>query len=440
MTKTWLELGVPKNIISGLVSRGIEAPFPVQEATLPDALAGHDICGKAPTGSGKTLAFGIAIAVKVTKSRPGRPTGLVLVPTRELAAQVAKEISLLCGGSDIRVSAVYGGAGYGPQVKAARASSIVVATPGRLEDLIKRRDLDLGAVAVAVIDEADRMADMGFMPAVKRIMRAVTTNRQTLLFSATLDGDIDMLIREFQNSPKRHAVATAENAGEIDHLFWNVSRDNRTKVLAEIATQYERAIVFCRTKHGSDRLAGNLESLGVETCVIHGNRSQAQRERALEQFRRGKATVMVATDVAARGIHIDAVPVVVHFDLPEDPKDYIHRSGRTGRAGAEGLAVSFASSSDTRLVTDIEKLTKQKFEKEIRYWIIETKGQVHDGVLQKDAAIVDWCRRVSKVGSDKWGYIHVDQSWWNGKSLASFEDVVVGVEKNQKDQGLTGLF
>jgi superfamily II DNA/RNA helicase len=353
MTKTWLELGVPKNIISGLVARGIEAPFPVQEATLPDALAGHDICGKAPTGSGKTLAFGIAIAVKVTKSRPGRPTGLVLVPTRELAAQVAKEISLLCGGSDIRVSAVYGGAGYGPQVKAARASSIVVATPGRLEDLIKRRDLDLGAVAVAVIDEADRMADMGFMPAVKRIMRAVTTNRQTLLFSATLDGDIDMLIREFQNSPKRHAVATAENAGEIDHLFWNVSRDNRTKVLAEIATQYERAIVFCRTKHGSDRLAGNLESMGINTCVIHGNRSQAQREKALEQFRRGKATVMVATDVAARGIHIDAVPVVVHFDMPEDPKDYIHRSGRTGRAGMKGTVISLIDKSMRRTTTSL---------------------------------------------------------------------------------------
>jgi superfamily II DNA/RNA helicase len=353
MTKTWLELGVPKNIISGLVSRGIEAPFPVQEATLPDALAGNDICGKAPTGSGKTLAFGIAIAVKVTKSRPGRPTGLVLVPTRELAAQVAKEISLLCGGSDIRVSAVYGGAGYGPQVKAARASSIVVATPGRLEDLIKRRDLDLGAVAVAVIDEADRMADMGFMPAVKRIMRAVTTNRQTLLFSATLDGDIDMLIREFQNSPKRHAVATAENAGEIDHLFWNVSRDNRTKVLAEIATQYERAIVFCRTKHGSDRLAGNLESMGINTCVIHGNRSQAQREKALEQFRRGKATVMVATDVAARGIHIDAVPVVVHFDMPEDPKDYIHRSGRTGRAGMKGTVISLIDKSMRRSTTSL---------------------------------------------------------------------------------------
>ena len=353
MTKTWTELGVPKNIISGLVARGIESPFPVQEATLPDALAGHDICGKAPTGSGKTLAFGIAIATKVTKSRPGRPTGLVLVPTRELAAQVAKEISLLCGGSDIRVSAVYGGAGYGPQVKAARASSIVVATPGRLEDLIKRRDLDLGAVAVAVIDEADRMADMGFMPAVKRIMRAVTTNRQTLLFSATLDGDIDTLIREFQNNPKRHAVATAENAGEIDHLFWNVSRDNRTKVLAEIATQYELAIVFCRTKHGSDRLAGNLESLGINTCVIHGNRSQAQREKALEQFRRGKATVMVATDVAARGIHIDAVPVVVHFDMPEDPKDYIHRSGRTGRAGMKGTVISLIDKSMRRTTASL---------------------------------------------------------------------------------------
>lgn len=353
MTKTWSELGVPKNIISGLVARGIETPFPVQEATLPDALAGNDICGKAPTGSGKTLAFGIAIAVKVTKSRPGRPTGLVLVPTRELAAQVAKEISLLCGGSDIRVSAVYGGAGYGPQVKAARASSIVVATPGRLEDLIKRRDLDLGAVAVAVIDEADRMADMGFMPSVKRIMRSVTTNRQTLLFSATLDGDVDMLIREFQNSPKRHAVATAENAGEIDHLFWNVSRDNRTKVLAEIATQYERAIVFCRTKHGSDRLAGNLESMGINTCVIHGNRSQAQREKALEQFRRGKATVMVATDVAARGIHIDAVPVVVHFDMPEDPKDYIHRSGRTGRAGMRGTVISLIDKSMRRTTTSL---------------------------------------------------------------------------------------
>ena len=355
MSTSWSALGVPERIVAGLLARDITSPFPVQAATLPDALQGHDICGKAPTGSGKTLAFGIALALKVEKSKPGRPQGLVLVPTRELAAQVAKEVSMLCSGSDIRVAAVYGGAGYGPQVKAARAASIVVATPGRLEDLIKRRDLDLGAVALAVIDEADRMADMGFMPAVKRIMRAVSKNRQTLLFSATLDGDVDALIKEFQNAPKRHQIAAAENAGEIDHLFWNVGREDRTRMVAEIATHYERAIVFCRTKHGSDRLAKNLDSMGMSTCVIHGNRSQAQREKALEQFRRGKATVMVATYVAARGIHIDAVPVVIHFDLPEDPKDYIHRSGRTGRAGQKGVVISLIDKSMRRSTGQLTK-------------------------------------------------------------------------------------
>jgi superfamily II DNA/RNA helicase len=355
MSTSWSTLGVPERIVAGLLARDITSPFPVQTATLPDALQGHDICGKAPTGSGKTLAFGIALALKVEKSKPGRPQGLVLVPTRELAAQVAKEVSMLCSGSDIRVAAVYGGAGYGPQVKAARAASIVVATPGRLEDLIKRRDLDLGAVALAVIDEADRMADMGFMPAVKRIMRAVSKSRQTLLFSATLDGDVDALIKEFQNSPKKHQIAAAENAGEIDHLFWNVGREDRTRMVSEIATHYERAIVFCRTKHGSDRLAKNLDSMGMSTCVIHGNRSQAQREKALEQFRRGKATVMVATDVAARGIHIDAVPVVIHFDLPEDPKDYIHRSGRTGRAGQKGVVISLIDKSMRRSTGQLTK-------------------------------------------------------------------------------------
>ena len=355
MTKSWTALGVPERIVAGLLKRGIAEPFPVQAATIPESLMGLDICGKAPTGSGKTLAFGIALAVKVVKSKPGRPHGLVLVPTRELAAQVAKEVAMLCAGGGITVAAVYGGAGYGPQVKAARAASIVVATPGRLEDLMKRRDLDLGAVAIVVIDEADRMADMGFMPAVKRIMRTIPGGRQTLLFSATLDGDVDNLIREFQRDPKKHQVAAAENGGEIEHLFWNVNRDERTRMVSEIANHYERAIVFCRTKHGSDRFAGNLESLGVETCVIHGNRSQAQRERALEQFRRGKATVMVATDVAARGIHIDAVPVVVHFDLPEDPKDYIHRSGRTGRAGEKGVVISFVDKSIRRSTTQLTK-------------------------------------------------------------------------------------
>ena len=346
---SFADLGVAASLVESLKERGIVAPTEIQALVVRDGMAGKDIIGRAPTGSGKTIAFGLVMVAALRDApRASRgPAGLILVPTRELADQVGDELALLLG--DRRsVAVVVGGVAYDRQVRSAAKAAVVVATPGRLEDLLARRDIALGAVRVAVVDEADRMADMGFLQAVQRILALCPGNRQTLLFSATLDGDIDTLIREFQNSPKRHVVATAENAGEIDHLFWNVSRDNRTKVLAEIATQYERAIVFCRTKHGSDRLAGNLEAMGINTCVIHGNRSQAQREKALEQFRRGKATVMVATDVAARGIHIDAVPVVVHFDMPEDPKDYIHRSGRTGRAGMKGTVISLIDKSMRR--------------------------------------------------------------------------------------------
>lgn len=355
MSATFIGLGVPERVAAGLSRRGIEKPFPVQTATLPDALAGHDICGRAPTGSGKTLAFGLALALRLKRAKPGRPTGLVLVPTRELASQVALEISLLSAGSEIRVAAVYGGAGYGPQVKAARAASIVVATPGRLEDLIDRRDLNLGDVSMAVLDEADRMADMGFMPAVKRIMAMIPKNRQTLLFSATLDGDVNTVIRDYQHNPKRHEIAPKDGVADTDHMFWNVTRDNRVDVVADIAVHFQRVILFCRTKHGCDRVARQLEGLGVRSCIIHGNRSQAQRERALQQFREGRASVMVATDVAARGIHIDAVPVVVHFDPPEDPKDYIHRSGRTGRAGLKGVVISLVDKSQRRAVSLLTK-------------------------------------------------------------------------------------
>jgi superfamily II DNA/RNA helicase len=351
----WVGLGVPVAIASGLVARGIRAPFPIQAATLPDALAGRDICGKAPTGSGKTLAFGIAMAVNVRAAKPGRPRGLVLLPTRELALQVATEIAMLTKGSPIHVAAVYGGAGYGPQVKKARAASILVATPGRLEDLIERRDVHLGDVDVAVIDEADRMADMGFLPAVKRIMRAVRPERQTLLFSATLDGDINALIKEFQKDPARHEVQRDEEALEIDHEFWEVLRDERTKRTAQIIERFESGIVFCRTKHGCDRVARNLETFGLTTAVIHGNKSQAQRERSLQQFKQGKASVLVATDVAARGIHVDAVPCVVHFDLPEDPKDYVHRSGRTGRAGMKGHVFALVERSQRRAVAQMAR-------------------------------------------------------------------------------------
>jgi superfamily II DNA/RNA helicase len=353
--RPWIDLGVPEIIAKGLLAREILSPFPIQEATLPDALAGHDICGKAPTGSGKTLAFGIALAINVKPCKAGRPRGLVLVPTRELALQVASEVAQLTKGSSIAVAAVYGGAGYGPQVKKARAAAILVATPGRLEDLIDRRDIHLGDVDVAVIDEADRMADMGFLPAVKRIMRMVLPERQTLLFSATLDGDISALIKEFQRDPKRHEVHRDEDALEIDHEFWAVTRDERTKRTAQIIRRFESGIVFCRTKHGCDRVAKNLETLGLTTSVIHGNKSQAQRERSLQQFKQGKAEVLVATDVAARGIHVDAVPCVVHFDLPEDPKDYVHRSGRTGRAGMKGHVFSLVDRSQRRAVVQMAK-------------------------------------------------------------------------------------
>lgn len=361
-TAEWTALGVPATIAEGLVTRGILAPFPIQAATLPDAVAGRDICGKAPTGSGKTLAFGIAMAMNVSAGKAGRPRGLVLLPTRELALQVAEELAMLTRNSSHKVAAVYGGAGYGPQVKKARAASIIVATPGRLEDLIDRRDINLGDVDIAVIDEADRMADMGFLPAVKRIMRMVRPERQTLLFSATLDGDISALIREFQKYPVRHEVQRDDSALEIDHEFWAVTRDERTMRTAQIIRRFESGIVFCRTKHGCDRVAKNLESLGLTTSVIHGNKSQAQREKALQQFKQGRAEVLVATDVAARGIHVDAVPCVVHFDLPEDPKDYVHRSGRTGRAGMKGHVFSLVERSQRRAVVQMAKAVKVEAE------------------------------------------------------------------------------
>ena len=351
----WISLGVPSRIADMLLARGIAEPFPIQSATLPDALAGRDVCGKAPTGSGKTLAFGLAIATRVKPGKSGRPRGLILVPTRELALQVAQELMQLTKGSSIGVAAVYGGAGYGPQVKKARAATIIVATPGRLEDLIDRRDIALTDVDIAVIDEADRMADMGFLPAVKRLMKAVRSDRQTLLFSATLDGDISSLIRDFQRDPVRHEVVRDEGALEIDHEFWAVTRDERTTRTAQLIRQFESGIVFCRTKHGCDRVARSLNALGLETAVIHGNKSQAQRERALQDFKQGRASVLVATDVAARGIHVDAVPCVVHFDLPEDPKDYVHRSGRTGRAGMKGHVFSLVERSQRRAVAQMAK-------------------------------------------------------------------------------------
>ncbi len=353
--KTFLELGVPTKFAEKLAARGISTPFEIQAAALPDGLNGHDVCGKAPTGSGKTIAFGLVLAVRLQKSKPGQPGGLVLVPTRELAIQVAKEIGLLCDGTDLRVASVYGGAGYGPQVKAVRGASIIVATPGRLEDLLERRDMSLSAVSIAVLDEADRMSDMGFLPAVRRLLRALPKPRQVLLFSATLDGDISQVVKEFQRDPKRHESQTDADEPDIEHKFWMVSRNDRVETIAQLVNNYERIILFCRTKHGCDRLAKQLDNSGVRSSIIHGNKSQAQRERSLEEFRRGRSNVLVATDVAARGIHIDDVPCVVHFDPPADHKDYIHRSGRTGRAGSKGVVISMVESSQKRTVNKLAR-------------------------------------------------------------------------------------
>ena len=324
------------------------APTDIQALTIPDGLAGRDVCGKAPTGSGKTIAFGAVLVSRLQRAEPSRPTGLVLVPTRELAQQVRDEINLLDVTRRLRVTAVFGGAGYGPQVQKVSRASIVVATPGRLEDLLARRDIDLRAVRIAVLDEADRMADMGFLPAVRKILDRLAPTRQVMLYSATLDGAVNELITRYQRDPVTHDASTPEAEPDIEHVFEVVPKDRRLGRVADLLDEHSQLILFCRTKHGSDRVARNLENSGALCAVIHGNRSQAQRERALADFKSGRARILVATDVAARGIHIDDVPCVVHWDPPDDPKDYVHRSGRTGRAGARGVVVSLVDPSQRR--------------------------------------------------------------------------------------------
>ncbi len=341
MSISFADLGVSEDLVRRLESRGILEPFPIQEASLPDALAGRDIVGKAPTGSGKTLAFGLALIARTPKASPRRPTGLVLVPTRELAAQVQKELSYLTPDRGRRVLCIYGGTSYNVARKAlSMGVDIVVACPGRLEDMLEQRALDLSNVETVVIDEADRMADMGFLPAVRRIVGQSASNRHVMLFSATMGPDVQSLVREFTRDAIVHDVVGNEAPSEVDHFFWRVARDNRSQITADIADQYERAIVFTRTKHGADRLARQLEDRGVSAVPIHGDRTQAQRERALKSVKSGQIRVLVATDVAARGIHIDALPCVVHFDPPVQATDYLHRSGRTGRAGATGVVIS----------------------------------------------------------------------------------------------------
>ena len=352
MSTTFADLGVPAEIHRALSARGITEAFPIQVATIPDGLAGRDLCGKAPTGSGKTIAFGIPMVARVKRAAPKRPKGLVLAPTRELALQVADEIRAL---GDLRVLAVYGGAGIEPQLKKLREGvDIVVACPGRLLDVIDRKACSLRDVSFVVIDEADRMADMGFLPDVRRILDQTAAQRQTLLFSATLDGAVDSLVKQYQTDPVVHEMED-DDGGDVTHHFWTVERPERAAVTAQIVAHAGPTVVFSRTRHGADRIARQLDKLGVSAAAIHGNRSQGQRERALNAFHRGEIKALVATDVAARGIHVEGVTCVVHFDIPADHKDYVHRSGRTGRAGQDGTVVALVAASQRK---DANKLVR----------------------------------------------------------------------------------
>ncbi len=364
---TFTHFGVPRDVTDALARRGITTPFPIQQATLEEALAGRDLCGRAPAGSGKTLAFCIPLAVNARQGLPRRPGALVLVPTRELAAQVAQELRPLAQVRGRSVATFYGGTSVQRDQQRLRSGvDIAIACPGRLADLVRRGDVNLGDVRVVVIDEADRMADMGFLPEVTRLLDATPVERQTLLFSATLDGDVDVLVRRYQRNPVRHEPATPKEVhGDVRHFFWHARGEERAGIARDIVRTVAPAIVFTRTKHAAERLAKQLNRHGVRAAAIHGNRSQNQRERALADFSKGSVSALVATDVAARGIHVDNVGVVVHFDPPATDKDYVHRSGRTGRAGADGVVVTLVTPEKVRDVKGLQRALAmgQKVEK-----------------------------------------------------------------------------
>ena len=355
---SFAELGVDPAICAALEEQGIHAPFAIQAMTVVDALAGRDVCGKAKTGSGKTLAFVVPLLQRTMASpatEPGRPRALVLVPTRELAVQVSEVFEPLAEAAGLRVVAVYGGADIERQVKKLRRGvDIIIATPGRLIDLGDRGELSVADIETLVLDEADRMADMGFMPQVEWVLRRLEREHQTLLFSATLDGAVDRLVSRYLTDPVLHEVASDSTTVEaMEHRFLAVHQMDRVKVCAAVCRSADKALVFVRTKHGADRLVEQLEKEGVRAGAIHGDLRQANRERTLKDFTEGKLHVLVATDVAARGLHIDAVDIVVHFDPPEDHKAYLHRSGRTARAGSAGLVVSLVQWNQ---VLEIERI------------------------------------------------------------------------------------
>jgi superfamily II DNA/RNA helicase len=343
------ELGLKPEIVKTLDKLGIATPFPIQAMTIADALAGRDICGKAKTGSGKTLAFGLPVIQMTTTARKRRPRALILVPTRELANQVADALTPFAAACELWVTAIYGGASMVRQIKALHAGvDVVIATPGRLNDLLERKEMSVADVTMVVLDEADQMADMGFLPQVRQILDQIDGEHQTLLFSATLDGSIGELVKRYQHDPVTHQVASeTDTVDTLDQRFIGVERPEKVRVAAQICDASDRTIVFVRTKHGADNLARQLGACGVNAQPIHGGLNQNRRERTLQDFASGRAPVLVATNVAARGIHVDGIDTVLHFDLPEDGKTYLHRSGRTARAGSDGLVVTLVSPEET---------------------------------------------------------------------------------------------
>jgi superfamily II DNA/RNA helicase len=350
---TFRELGLAVRLVEALASRGIDVPFAIQARALPDALAGRDVLGRAQTGSGKTLAFGLPMLTRLAgagRLHDKAPRGLVLVPTRELARQVAEVLAPLGRALGVSVTTVYGGAPIGRQIEAIRRGvDIVVATPGRLIDLLERGAVTLADIDITVLDEADHMADLGFLPAVTRILDATPPGRQRMLFSATLDRGVAQLVHAYLSEPAVHAAPPeALDGGAAEHRVLVLSAQDKVEVAAEIAGRPARTLFFVRTKHGADRLARQFRRTGVDAVAIHGNLNQNQRQRALAAFAAGQPRVMVATDVAARGIHVDDVELVVHFDPPNDHKDYLHRSGRTARAGASGMVVALVDHAQAR--------------------------------------------------------------------------------------------
>ena len=354
---SFADLGVSSAVARALSSRGVKSPFPVQASVIPEVLAGHDVLVKSPTGSGKTLAFGVPLVERVQAEDP-RAAALVLAPTRELAIQIVDELRPIAAARALSVAAVYGGAGIEKQSKLARRAHIVVATPGRLEDLIQRRAVRLDRVRVLVLDEADRMLDMGFRPAVDRIVRQIPAGRQTLFFSATLDGEVGRVATSYTREPRRHELKGARRSeGKVEHRFITLRHEDKVETLVtELGSdQRGRTLVFVRTKRGADRLVKRLGKRGIGAVAMHGDRTQSQREKALNRFHSGSVDTLVATDVAARGIDVDDITHVINYDAPEDRDAYVHRVGRTGRAGRTGVGITFVVHDQARDVKGIAR-------------------------------------------------------------------------------------